>query len=90
MTARTADGVEVKAGDTVWCGSVEPVTEVRVLPGQIWADPGHHLVSHCCYSSRLAALTAARARAVAEVDRLDGEIAMEQMLTGQLREEGQS
>ncbi len=93
-TPKTADGVEVKAGDTVWAmiGHGRPypgkVTEVAYgrygFDGDCWIvvtnSHGQYPPEHFT-STRLACLTAARARAVEEVERLDAEIAKERGVT---------
>lgn len=82
--AKTADGVEVREGNVVWCDlHGGHLTRIR----EFWPDKD--VVSVTCehassgryvghlYSSRLAALVAARARAAGEVERLDREIEKE-------------
>jgi hypothetical protein len=86
--AKTADGVEITVGMDVWawasgdlcCEEVVGVEQRNDLPeyARVTLSGLFPRCAEDLYSTRLAALTAARARARAEVERLDAEIAKEE------------
>ena len=86
MAAKTQDGMPYDVGDTVWwsvwdLANVKPYVVVgfrrRWMADDVPVLMGAGAAHQAVYSSRIAALRAARAGAAAELARLDAEIAKE-------------
>ena len=76
---KTADGVEVGRDDLVWVdmGGWFQQAKVYSVSSKVTGLFAMSVRVKTCYSTHLAALQAARAKAAAEVKRLDVEIARE-------------